>query len=328
MTSHIGGLFPLKKMSYLALLFGSVVLTGCGTESSPAASKTPVHVAYAGSLSLLNEHIVAPRFTKKTGFPYQGRGGGSFGLARDIQSKTISADVFESIGYAPIKLLEPTWTQWAIQFASSPLVVAYSPHSRYASQFNAIRAGKKPLSDLFRLMAKPGFHLGRTNPNTDPQGQAFVLMIKLAAKQYHLPASEVQTILGSPKQIYSEEGILPLLQSGGLDASSAFLSEARERHLSYIPLPPSLNFSAPTLKSWYHSVSLRLQNGSRVYGKPLTVDVTILRGAAQKPATAFIQYLLTKEGQSLMKKEGYTITPPTVRGNAQKVPPSLRSLLQ
>jgi molybdate/tungstate transport system substrate-binding protein len=76
--------------------------------------------------------------------------------------------------------------------------VAYNPSSKYASQFQAIASGKKPISDLFTLMQQPGFQLGRTDPNTDPQGRAFIYMLELAQMKYHLPKDTVTKILGGP----------------------------------------------------------------------------------------------------------------------------------
>jgi molybdate/tungstate transport system substrate-binding protein len=54
------------------------------------------------------------------------------------------------------------------------MVVAYNPSSKHASQFKAIADGSKPRSDLFTLLQTPGLKLGRTDPNTDPQGRDFI----------------------------------------------------------------------------------------------------------------------------------------------------------
>lgn len=243
-------------------------------------------------------------------------------MAQEIKSKTITPNVFESIGYAPVQLIEPQLTSWAIAFSSSPLVVAYNPKSKYAPELNAIKSGQKPLADLFTLMAQPGFHLGRTNPNTDPQGQAFYEMIELAIKKYNLSPGLVQKILGpvdNSHEVYSETGILSLLQSGGLDAASAFLPEAVQRHLAYIPLPTSLNFSSQADISLYQSATVHLSNGSIVKGVPLTIDITTV-GTPTPAAKSFIHFLLGAQGQAIMKKAGYPTFSPVVIGNRQALP--------
>jgi molybdate/tungstate transport system substrate-binding protein len=233
--------------------------------------------------------------------------------------------VFESIGYAPIRLLMPRYTRWGIQFASSPLVIAYNPHSRYASVFSAVKDGKAPLSQAFRAMEQPGFRLGRTNPKTDPQGQAFYMMVELAAKQFGWPATTVSRILGqpdNPHQVYSEEGILSLLQAGGLDASSAFLSEAIERHLPYILLPNTLNFADPAEATWYHQASVSIGPHQVVRGAPLTVDITTV-GPPSPAAIGFVRFVLSPRGQQLMRENGYSVFAPRILGQKRQVPQAI-----
>lgn len=306
-----------------------VSLAGCGGSNAQQGSGVQhgtANVVYAGSLEFVNNEQVGPAFEKATHFRYQGQGGGSFGMAQEIKSKTLAPNVFESIGYAPIQVIEPKDTKWAIAFAASPLVVAYSPTSHYASELNAIRDKRLPLRDLFTLMATPGFHLGRTNPNTDPQGQAFYMMVELAVKHYNLPAGTVGKILGTlnnAKEVYSEEGILTLLQSGGLDASSAFLSEALERHLDYIALPSWMNFASPAEASVYRSASLTLSDGKTISGKPLTVDITTV-GTPEQASVGFIKFLLGAQGSTIMRKAGYQVFSPEVFGSMADVPSALK----
>ncbi len=308
------------------------MLSACGTTSSVSAAKANgghglANVAYAGSLEEVNNLQMGPAFEKATGDRYQGQGGGSFGVAHEIASKTLAPNVFESIGYAPIQDIEPKFTRWALGFAASPLVVAYSPHTPYAAELTAIKDGKKPLKDLFALMAEPGFHLGRTNPNTDPQGQAFYMMVELAGKKYGLSQKAVSQILGpldNSHEVYSEEGILSLLQAGGLDASSAFLSEALQRHLDYIALPASLNFAEPGESAQYASASLTLGNGHTIHGVPLTVDITTV-GHPTPAALSFVQFVLSNKGRHIMKKEGYSVFTPELSGSRSAVPAGLKA---
>jgi ABC-type molybdate transport system substrate-binding protein len=78
------------------------------------------------------------------------------------------------------------------------MVIAYDPKSKYASKFKAYADGSKPLSTLFStLLQTSGFKLGRTDPNTDPQGRDFIYMLELAQKYYRLPSATVAKILGT-----------------------------------------------------------------------------------------------------------------------------------
>ncbi|PWI57439.1 hypothetical protein BM613_08655 [Sulfoacidibacillus thermotolerans] len=317
----------------------SLVLTGCGSQTAaPQSASNPTNsrqtnplgtanVAYAGSLQLVNDTKVGPAFTRFTGIAYEGRGGGSFGIAHLITSGQITPNVFESVGTAPIRLLQPHFTSYAIGFASSPLVIAYSPVSPFAKTLNAIATGQQPLTRLFSLMENKNFHLGRTNPNTDPQGQAFVMMMQLAEKYEHLPAGTAHKVLGSlenPTQIFSEESILSRLQAGQLDASSAFLSEAIQRHLPYITLPATINFGDPSDQAIYATAHLQLSNGKTITGAPLEIYVTPVRNTPYpKAGLAFMTYLLSKQGLALYQQNGYQLTKPMIYGNKNAIPPSL-----
>jgi len=75
-------------------------------------------VAYAGSLTMVNDQYLGPAFKKATGFGYQSHAGGSFGLANLIKAREIEPSVFESVGNAPIVLLEPAFTTWSAGFAA------------------------------------------------------------------------------------------------------------------------------------------------------------------------------------------------------------------
>jgi molybdate/tungstate transport system substrate-binding protein len=175
--------------------------TSSSAASTPSASALPtgtVNVAYASSLQFLNEKVVSPAFTSAEGYTFSGRGASSGTLEADIASGEITPNVFESVGGDNITPLEPKFTNWYIQYAGTSMVVAYNPKSKYASQFKAIADGSKPLSSLFTLLQTPGLKLGRTDPNTDPQGRDFIEMLELAQMYYHLPSDTVAKILGTP----------------------------------------------------------------------------------------------------------------------------------
>src|SRR5215467_4660973 len=264
--------FTVKSGARLGALLGIVCLglaaVGCGSSSSstpsashPAAKPSgTANVACAASLLYLNEKIVAPAFQSATGLKFSGRAGPSSGLQQEISSGEITPNVFEAVGGDNITPLFPKFTKWYVQYAATSIVVAYNPKSKYASQFKAIASGKKPIQDLFSLMEKPGFKLGRTDPNLDPQGRGFIYMLELAQRQYHLPANTVAKILGTTNladanspQVFDEAALPARLQAGQLDASSAYQSQAIQLHLHYIQLPVTINLSSPALADHYHT---------------------------------------------------------------------------
>ena len=181
-----------RAVRVAALAFiACLAAAGCSSSSSPSGGTSApasvsakpagtANVAYASSLEFLNEKVVGPAFTKAEGYQYSGRGASSGDLETDIAAGEISPNVFESVGGDNITPLMPKFTKWYVQYAGTSIVVAYNPKSKYASQFKAIASGKQPLQDLFTLMETPGFKLGRTDPNVDPQGRDFIYMLELA----------------------------------------------------------------------------------------------------------------------------------------------------
>jgi molybdate/tungstate transport system substrate-binding protein len=331
----------VKVAALLALPCLALAAVGCGSSGNAGSSTPPkpsgtVNVAYASSLQYLNDKVVGPAFTKAEGYKYQGQGAASGTLESEIASGEIHPNVFESVGGDNVTPLFPKFTKWYVQYAGTSIVVAYNPNSKYASQFKAFADGSKPLSGLFTLMETPGFKLGRTDPNVDPQGRDFIYMLELAQTHYHLPADTVTKILGGPTgsatstQIYAESSLDSTLQSGQLDASSAFITQAIELHLDYIPLPTAINLGDAALATEYHNASVTItpagSTATTKHGSPQVIDITII-GKPTPAAIAFVKYTLSKAGLALYKTGGFTILTPSTTGTTSAVPAAITSEL-
>jgi molybdate/tungstate transport system substrate-binding protein len=306
-----------------------------GSASSPASAepKGTVNVAYASSLQFLNEKAVSAAFSAAQGYTFSGRGASSGDLEADIAAGEISPDVFEAVGGDNITPLEPTFTKWYIQYAGTSMVVAYNPKSKYASQFKAIADGRQPVSGLFKLMQQPGFKLGRTDPNIDPQGRDFIFMLELAQSYYHLPSGTVAKILGTPdfgtansSQIYAESSLDATLQSGQLDASSAFITQAVELHLPYIRLPDAINLGSFADAAQYKKATVTIKGGKVKKGSPQVIDITLI-GKPTAAGTAFVRYTLSPAGLAQYKQGGFTVLTPKVFGDSSAVPAAIKSEL-
>jgi molybdate/tungstate transport system substrate-binding protein len=336
-------LLAVLAMTCTALAAGCSSSTSSSSSSSPATSSSlaasasseptgTVNVAYASSLQFLNEKVVGPAFTAATGYRYSGRGGQSGALEADIASGEITPNVFESVGGDNITPLEPEYTSWYIQYAGTSTVVAYNPKSKYASQFKAIADGSEPMQNLFTLLATPGLKLGRTDPNTDPQGRDFIEMLELAQAYYHLPSGTVAKILGtsdfgsaSSPEIYAESSLDSTLESGQLDAASAFVTQAIELHLDYIPLPTAINLGSAADAAQYKTASVAIKGGTK-HGSPQVIDITII-GTPTPAAIAFVKYTLSAAGLAQYKQGGFTLADPKVFGPASAVPSEVSSEL-
>ncbi len=340
----MAGMAGMAGMAALACL--GLAAAGCsssGSSGNPGNSggsgdakhSGTANVAYAASLTYLNERVFGPAFANATGYAYQGTAGPSDGLSGEIAAKTIFPNVFISVGDKPIAELGPKLARWFIQYASTSIVVAYNPASKYAPQFEAIASGKKPLAGLFTLMEQPGFQLGRTDPNTDPQGRAFIYMLELAQMKYHLPKDTVTKILGGPPaspkstQIFDEAALDSRLQAGQVDAASAYLSQAKQLHLRYIALPPDINLGDASFAGQYAKASITITGNETKTGSPLTLDITTISGAKDAAAgDAFVAYVLSKAGRDLYARQGgYTLLTPALTGPADAVPALIRKEL-
>ncbi len=334
-----------RTVAALFLTCIAIAAAGCGSSgssppsgagsSSPAVSGT-ANVAYAASLTYLNEKVAGPAFSAASGYKYSGEGAASGTLESEIAGNVIHPNVFESVGGDNITPLEPKFTKWYVQYAGTQMVVAYNPKSKYASQFKAIAAGKEPLKNLFTLMQKPGFKLGRTDPNIDPQGRDFVYMLELAQTYYHLPADTVTKILGGPansstsSQIYAESSLDSTLSSGQLDAASAFITQAIELHLDYIKLPAAINLGDKALAADYAKATITITppggQPTMKSGSPQVIDITII-GTPTPAATAFVKYTLSQTGLAQYQQGGFTLLTPTVTGPTSAIPAEIRSEL-
>ena len=295
-----------------------------------------VNVAYASSLQYLNEKVAGPAFTKATGYKFSGFANSSGTLESDIAGGEIHPNVFESVGGDNITPLFPKFTKWYAQYAGTSMVVAYNPNGKYASKFKAIADGTEPLQDLFTLLQTPGLKLGRTDPNADPQGRDFIFMLELAQSHYNLPNDTVTKIIGSPvnsstsSQIFAESSLDSTLQSGQLDAASAFVTQAIELHLAYVPLPTSINLGDFAQASTYQkaTISITPPGGAATTksGSPQVIDITII-GKPTAAAIAFVKWTLSQAGLAIYKQGGFSLLPPAVTGPSSAIPAAINSEL-
>jgi molybdate/tungstate transport system substrate-binding protein len=302
--------------------------------TSPSASAKPtgtVSVAFASSLQSLDDKVAGPAFQTAAGYTYSGRGAASGTLSSEIASGEITPNVFESVGGDNITPLEPKYTSWYVQYAGTSMVLAYNPNSKYASDFKAIASGTEPLSKLFTLLQTPGLKLGRTDPNVDPQGRNFIQMLELAQSYYHLPSDTAAKILGTTDfgsanstEIYAESALDSTLESGQLDAASAYITQAVQLHLSYIPLPTQINLGSASEAAFYKTASVKLANGMVKKGSPQVIDITII-GTPTPAALAFVQYTLSAAGLAQYQQAGFSLPTPKAFGTG--VPSAIASEL-
>jgi molybdate/tungstate transport system substrate-binding protein len=266
-----------------------------------------ITVAYAGSMGVVMDKAIGPAFTAQTGTTFHGIGQAALGLSHLIAAKSINPDVFVSVSPAPIKVVETAGlATTATPIASTQIVLAYSPTSQYAAQF-----AKAKGADLFTLLASPGLRFGRTDPNTDPQGQYVLYTLQLAEKFFGQPglAEKITGATDNNAEIFAEPSLLARLQEGQIDATLGYESAIISQKLPYITLPKQVNFSDPKLAKDYAKATLTITTKGvtkTVHPGLLVFYATILNNA-QNPtaAAAFVKFLESPKGQSLLLQHGY-----------------------
>ncbi|TAM50814.1 MAG: hypothetical protein EPN72_10430 [Nevskiaceae bacterium] len=147
-----------------------------------AAARAPLTVAHAGSMGAVMDNGLGPAFDAAHDSTFRGVGQGSYGLAHLIAGRQRRPDVFVAITPGPIRIVQDAGLMdAAVPVASTQMVIAYSPKSRFVEQFQAAADGKVP---WYRVLQQKGLRFGRTDPRTDPQGRNIVLTMQLAERYY------------------------------------------------------------------------------------------------------------------------------------------------
>jgi molybdate/tungstate transport system substrate-binding protein len=256
-----------------------------------------VDVLYAGSLVGLMSQGIGPAFDAKTGYTFNGFSGGSDGLASEIKGKTQEADVFVSASPAVNATLKGqangNWVSWYATFATSPLVIGYNPTSPFAA---ALRS-----TPWYEVATRPGFILGRTTPATDPKGQLAEQAVHALASTHNGP--DLLPLVSGTTGVYPEQALVGLLQAGQVDAGFFYASEAKAAGIPTVPV------GGPALAGTY------------------TMTV-VNRAPHQAGGKAFVRFLLSPLGRSILSHDGLTLVrPPRITGAAH-VPRSIAAALR
>jgi molybdate/tungstate transport system substrate-binding protein len=336
LSRHLSFTSCIATVVSLVLL---VSISACGSSSSASgtptasANKGIVSVLYAGSLVNIMEHSVKQAFQQRTGYTFEGEGKGSVALANEIKDHLRTPDVFISADPHVNALLmgqaNGNYVSWYLNLARTALVIGYSPHSRFAADFQAAAKGLKA---WYQVLEEPGVRLGRTDPELDPKGYSTLFMFQLAEQYYH-QSGLTQKILGSdenPDQIFPEEELVARLGAGQLDAGIFYLNEVKQQHLPYITLPDQINLSDPSLASNYAAAHwTNPKTGKTLSGAPILYTITVLNTAKNRAGgIAFASFLLSSQGQALLQAQGVLSTPVKVSGDASAVPQQLHQYIQ
>jgi len=272
---------------------------------SKARGESVLNVAYAGSMASVMEGEIKQAALAQLGLALQGRAQGASGLAQLIIGNAIHPDVFISVTPSPMEtVLKAGMAAGAVPIAHTEMVIAYCPSSRFAPRFEA--ANQPNAQSWWQILQEPGLRLGRTDPVTDPQGRNIIFVMQLAARLYKQP-DLVQRILGAdinPEQIFTEPTVQARLQSGQLDAASAYKIQPAPFHLPYLTLPAEINLGCGSPAA-YADASLTL-NGKTYRPEPLVYYAAALKQASDAQGAArFVEWLRGKPAQEIFSRSHY-----------------------
>jgi molybdate/tungstate transport system substrate-binding protein len=295
-SALVGRILLLGAMGAVMVSTGLAVLATDAGAAGAVTHSGPVDVLYAGSLVDLMQQQLGPAFHAATGYTVDGVSAGSQELAAEIKGKTQRADVFVSaspkVDAGLVGAANGDWVSWYATFASSPLVLGYNPHSRFAHELRT--------EPWWKVVTAKGFLLGWTDPATDPKGVLAVEAMKKAAGAHHSTALE--TLAASTSTEFPEQTLVGRLQAGQLDAGFFYDVEAKAAGL------PTVALSGVGLSGEY--------------------TVTVVNAAPDGAAAeAFVAFLLGHPGRSILAKNGLTVPRRVpVTGDTKAVPSSLERL--
>ena len=279
-------------------------ISGFPTRSS-AADLRVLDVAYAGSMGSLMEGPIKSAAARSLKLDFHGRAQGSSALAQLIVGGSIRPDVFIAVTPGPmLTVLNAGKAEMAQPIAHTEMVIAYSPKSPFAPRLDSAARGK---ATWWEVLEEPGLRFGRTDPLGDPQGRNIIFTMMLAAKRYKQP-DLVKRILGptiNEKQIFAEPTVQARLQSGQLDAASAYKIQPGPFNLPYISLAREINLSGQNVHADHPDVTLTV--GGKTYSpEPLIYYAGVLQDAPnRKGATAFGKWLKGEEAQGIFRRANY-----------------------
>lgn len=316
-------------MRFCALLGGFVsLLLICAGPPARAAEQTILTVYAAGTLAPPFRQLDKVFEKQHPGVVVQPEFGGSVMLAKRITELHHRADVFASADYHVIPdYLFPAagrknFASWYVGFVGNAITFAFTPKSRFARDITP--------GNWYRVLARPGVQIGRSNPNTDPSGYQTLQMLSLAQKFYAAPGLKAKVLANAPltNMRDTETSLLSALQLGQIDYLAIYRSDAIQLGLKYLPLPARIDLSDPNDAAIYKTVTAQTRNG-KLPGSPIIYAVTIPANAQRKTLAAhYVALLLGPKGRAIMAKNGFNVIDPAYGMHIAKMPAEIRAMVK
>jgi molybdate/tungstate transport system substrate-binding protein len=253
--------------------------------------------------------------------------GGSVGLAKRITELHQRADLFAAADYRVIprylfgQASGKRYADWYAGFARNAITFTYTDKSKFAGAITP--------QNWYKILARPGVEIGRSNPNTDPSGYQTLQMLQLAERYYHAPGLADRILANAPPKNMrnTETALIPAVQLGEIDYLAIYRSDAIQHHLKYLALPAAIDLGDPKRARLYRTVFTHTKNGD-VAGAPIVYAATIPGNAPHAQwARRYLALLLGPQGQAILKKSGFAPLAPADAVGRARMPARLKSLV-
>ncbi len=306
----------LARLRVLSLFAVFVCCCLRGVSLEAQAPSGPLVVFNAGSLAQpFRELLRAFRAQYPDVVPAQ-ENSGSLEAARKLTELDKIPDVLAVADYAVIPtLLVPRYATWHALFARSEMVLTYTDGATGSRDIDG--------TNWWQVLLRPGVRTGHSDPALDPAGYRALMVYQLAERHYRQPGLAARLRAAVPVRYVRAKSadLVALLQAGELDYAWEYEAVARQRGLRFVRLPREVNLGDPTLAGSYRHAAVRVPAGQRTdsvefRGEPIVYALTIpLEAPHPATAAAFVRFVLSGEGQGIMRANGFVpLARPVVDG--------------
>ncbi|MGH7088224.1 MAG: extracellular solute-binding protein, partial [Stellaceae bacterium] len=217
---------------------------------------------------------------------------------------------------------KPGAADWYVGFARNAITFVYTPKSKGAHDITSL--------DWYEVLARSGIEIGRSDPDTDPSGYQTLQMLALAETYYKAPGLAARILANAPPGNIrdTETELISALQLGQIDYLAIYHSDAVQHHLSSLDLPSAINLSDPARAEAYAAAVAHTRNGE-LPGRPIVYAATIPKDAPHPAlATKYLGFLLGRESQAVLAKDGFGPIGTPLAVNAEAAPAAIRALVK
>ncbi|HEX5453657.1 MAG TPA: extracellular solute-binding protein [Stellaceae bacterium] len=317
----------LRRWRRIAVPVAAAVLALIGAAVPAAAASSDALTVFAAGTLAVPFRALVQRFEKQNQeTAVHAEFGGSVKMVRQIVDLHRPADILAVADYNVIpKYLfahngHKGLAGWYVGFAGNAITFVYTDKSKYAKEVDA--------RNWYKMLARSGVVIGRSDPDTDPSGYQTVQMLDLAARYYNEKGLAKKILANSPPAAIrdTETSLIAALQLGQIDYLAIYRSDAIQHHFRYLKLPPQIDLSDPEFAAEYRNGVAHTANGD-LPGRPIVYAVTIPSNAPHpQEAAEFLALLLGDQGRSVMSADGFAALPAAYAVNLAAMPASLRKL--